>query len=60
MAAVRHARRLGGAATADLLPQCRAHFRAAVGPDLALLWSQYRRRGWWARAYALRRALGGS
>lgn len=60
VAAVRHARRLPADEAAALLPRCRADFRAAVGPDLPLLWSTYRRRGWWARAFALRRALGDS
>lgn len=59
VAAARHAARLGPDATATLMPRCRDDFRAAVGPDLDLLWRHYRRRGWWLRAVALRRALQG-
>ncbi|MFO1327372.1 MAG: glycosyltransferase [Rubrivivax sp.] len=57
VAAVRHARRLPPGEGAALLPRLREDFRAAVGDDLPLLLRQYRRRGWWARSWALQRAL---
>jgi glycosyltransferase involved in cell wall biosynthesis len=58
VAAVRHARRLGPAEAATLIPRCRADFFASVGEDLRLLWRYYLLNGRWARAWALWRALG--
>lgn len=57
VAAMRHADRLPAGQGAPLRRRCREDFLAAAGEDLPLLWRQYRRRGWWARIWALRAAL---
>lgn len=57
IAAQRHALRLPAEQAAPLLQRCRADFLATIGDDLPLLQRHYLRRGWWWRAWKLRRAL---